>query len=120
VEGHTGYVFTTPDGQPLYPDYLTRRFHRPAEQSGLPPVRLHELRHGAASLAHSAGADLKIVQEQLGHTSIVLTADTYTSVLTDKHHNRRSHRPARPGRSRPRPQTRQAAHQRSAVEVRCL
>jgi hypothetical protein len=83
----TGYVFTTPDGQPLYPDYLTRRFHRPAEQSGLPPVRLHELRHGAASLAHSAGADLKIVQEQLGHTSIVLTADTYTSVLTDKHHN---------------------------------
>jgi hypothetical protein len=34
--------------------------------------------------------------------------------------NRRSHRPARPGCSCPRPQTRQAAHQWSAVEVRCL
>jgi hypothetical protein len=30
--------------------------------------------------------DLKTVQEQVGHSSIVLTADTYTSVLTDKHH----------------------------------
>jgi len=48
-------------------------------------VRLHDLRHGAATLAHAAGADLKTVQEQLGHTSIVLTADTYTSVLLDLH-----------------------------------
>ena len=79
-------MFTTSGGQPLHPDFLTRRFRRLVEQSGLPPVRLHDLRHGAASLAHSAGADLKTVQEQLGHTSIVLTADTYTSVLTDKHH----------------------------------
>ncbi len=53
--------------------------------SGLPPIRLHDLRHGAASLAHAAGADLKTVQDQLGHTSIVLTADTYTSVLMQMH-----------------------------------
>jgi hypothetical protein len=58
---------------------------RLAIDSGLPPVRLHDLRHGAASLAHAAGADLKTVQEQLGHTSIVLTADSYTSVLLDLH-----------------------------------
>jgi integrase len=82
----TGYVFTTTDGQPLHPDFLTRRFRALVTNSGLPPVRLHDLRHGAASLAHSAGVDLKIVQEQVGHSSIVLTADTYTSVLTDKHH----------------------------------
>jgi hypothetical protein len=85
VWSDTGYVFTTTDGQPLHPDYLTRRFRRLVDASGLPPVRLHDLRHGAASLAHSAGADLKTIQEQLGHTSIVLTADTYTSVLTDLH-----------------------------------
>jgi integrase len=71
-------VFTTVVGAPLHPDYLTRRFRHLVGRSGLPPVRLHDLRHGAASLAHSAGADLKTVQEQLGHTSIVLTADTYT------------------------------------------
>jgi len=73
-----------------------------------------------ASLARSAVADLKTIQEQLGHTSIVLTADTYTSVLTDKRHKPRSHRPARPRRSRLRPQTRQATSQRSHAEIRCL
>jgi integrase len=81
----SGYVFTTPNGSALHPDWLTRTFGRLVKDSGLPPVRLHDLRHGAASLAHSAGADLKTVQEQLGHTSIVLTADTYTSVLLDLH-----------------------------------
>ena len=44
-------------------------------------MRLHDLRHGAASLAHEAGADLKTLQDLLGHSSIVVTADTYTSVL---------------------------------------
>jgi hypothetical protein len=38
---------------------------------------------GADSLAHCAGVDLKTVQARLGHSSIALTADTYTSVLTD-------------------------------------
>jgi integrase len=45
----------------------------------LPPIRLHDLRHGAASLT-AAGVDLKVVQETLGHSSITLTSDTYTSV----------------------------------------
>jgi integrase len=81
----SGYVFTNLAGLPLSPDHLTRRFRYLVRQSGLPPVRLHDLRHGAATLAHAAGADLKTVQEQLGHTSIVLTADTYTSVLMILH-----------------------------------
>jgi hypothetical protein len=81
----SGYVFTNPVGEPLNPDYLSRRFRYLVRRSGLPPVRLHDLRHGAATLAHAVGADLKTVQEQLGHTSIVLTADTYTSVLMILH-----------------------------------
>jgi hypothetical protein len=39
------------------------------------------LRHGAATLALAAGVDLRVVQDMLGDSSIVLTADTYTSVL---------------------------------------
>jgi len=53
---------------------------------GMPSLAGARQVSGAASLAHSAGADLKTVQEQLGHTSIVLTADTYTSVLADEQH----------------------------------
>lgn len=42
-----------------------------------------EAAYGAASLALQAGADLKVAQDQLGHSSIVITADTYVSVLPD-------------------------------------
>ncbi|MET9245604.1 tyrosine-type recombinase/integrase [Nonomuraea sp. NPDC003709] len=74
-------MFTTATGAALRPDYLTGRFRRLVAASGLPPVRLHDLRHGAATLALAAHTDLKVVQAMLGHASIVLTADTYVSVL---------------------------------------
>jgi integrase len=45
--------------------------------------RLHDLRRGAASLALAAGPDLKVVADQLGHCSIVLTADTYIRVAAE-------------------------------------
>lgn len=51
--------------------------------SGLPPVRLHDLRHLAATLALLAGHDIKVVQEKLGHSSRQITSDTYTSVLPE-------------------------------------
>ncbi|MFV2088959.1 tyrosine-type recombinase/integrase, partial [Micromonospora sp. LOL_021] len=79
----TGYVFTRPDGLPINPNYATTRFRKLVHRVGLPPVRLHDLRHGAASLAHHAGADLKTLQDLLGHSSVVVTADTYTSVLPE-------------------------------------
>jgi integrase len=77
----SGFVFTNLNGDPMAPDRLTRMFRQLAAEAGLPPVRLHDLRHGAATLALAAGVDLRVVQDMLGHSSIVLTADTYTSVL---------------------------------------
>jgi len=77
----SGYIFVRSDGLPINPNYATTRFHKLIQRAGLPPVRLHDLRHGVASLAHEAGADLKTLQDLLGHSSIVVTADTYTSVL---------------------------------------
>lgn len=79
----TGYVFTTPVGRPVSPDRMTRLFRKLVADSGLPPVTLHGLRHGAATLALAGGTDLKVVQDQLGHSTITLTADTYTSVLPE-------------------------------------
>jgi len=75
----SGYVFTCLNGDPMAPDRLTRTFKKLSALAGMPPIRLHDLRHGAASLALSAGVELKVVQEMLGHSSIVLTADTYTN-----------------------------------------
>jgi integrase len=67
----------------LAPERLSRLFRKLNTESGLPPVRLHDLRHGAATLALAAGVELKVVQAMLGPASIVLTADTYSSVLPE-------------------------------------
>lgn len=78
-----GYVFTSRSGAPVPPDWLTRYFRRLVTASGLPPVTLQGLRHGAATLALAAGTQMKVVQDQLGHSTITLTADTYTCVLPE-------------------------------------
>jgi site-specific recombinase XerD len=76
-------MFTEPDGRALHPSDVTDLFQFLAAQAGLPPIRLHDLRHGAATLALAAGVDMKVVQEMLRHSSITVTSDTYTSVLTE-------------------------------------
>jgi integrase len=101
----TGYVFTTPAGKPVAPDWMTRLFRKLVGASGLPPVTLHGLRHGAATLALAAGTDLKVVQDQLGHSTVVLTADTYTSVLPETARAAAQHTAALLFPSRPRPGT---------------
>jgi integrase len=98
-----GYVFTNVGGRPISPDRLSIDFGELIAASGLPPVRLHDLRHGAASLALQAGADLKVVQDQLGHSSIVLTADTLRDGATRGRLQERGKRqPPRPQRRTPR------------------
>ena len=62
----SGFVFTNLNGDPMAPDRLTRTFRQLAAEAGLPPVRLDDLCHGAATLALAAGVDLRIVQEMLG------------------------------------------------------
>lgn len=57
------------DGQPVTPEF--------------PMVTPHDLRHTAASLAVSAGANVKAVQTMLGHKSAALTLDTYADLFPD-------------------------------------
>ena len=77
----SGKVFTRPDGSPLRPSWIGDRFAHLCAEAGLPPIRLHDLRHTAATLMLAAGIDMKIVQETLGHSMLSTTADLYTSVL---------------------------------------
>jgi len=46
-------------------------------------VTVHDLRHTAASLAISAGANVKAVQRMLGHASAAMTLDTYADLFDD-------------------------------------
>jgi integrase len=79
-------LFTYADGRPVRPEYLSHQFRKLIKALDLPPIRLHDLRHGAATLALAAHTDLKVIQQMLGHSSIITTADTYTSVLPEVAH----------------------------------
>lgn len=48
-----------------------------------PKLTLHDLSHTAASLAISAGANVKAVQRMLGHASAAMTLDTYADLFDD-------------------------------------
>jgi len=75
-------VFTDTAGDPIRKSNLTRRSCKPILRAAdLPDIRFHDLRHTAATLLLAAGVHPKIVQERLGHASIILTLDTYSHVL---------------------------------------
>ena len=73
-----GLVFTDPLGRPLTGRDVTRRFSAALARLGLPHVRFHDLRHGVASLLLAQGVPLKLVSEQLGHSTLTITADIYS------------------------------------------
>lgn len=58
-------------------------FDLAAIEAGLAGVTPHELRHTAASLAVSAGANVKAVQRMLGHASAAMTLDVYSGLFDD-------------------------------------
>src|SRR5262249_12372344 len=51
------------------------------KRAGLPDVRLHDLRHGHATMMLALGEYPQVVQGRLGHSQMTLTLDTYSHVL---------------------------------------
>ncbi|HEY3503740.1 MAG TPA: tyrosine-type recombinase/integrase [Actinocatenispora sp.] len=77
------HVFTTSIGTPIDPRNCTRYFHEQCEEAELPPVRLHDLRHGCATVLLSLGVPPRIVMEILGHSTLEMTMNTYAHVSMD-------------------------------------
>lgn len=73
-------VFTTASGEPLSPTYVSRHFDRLVAKHALPRIRLHDLRHTSASIGLASGESLVEVSRRLGHSTITVTADTYSHV----------------------------------------
>lgn len=80
---NTGRIFTQEDGSLLHPGKVSDHFERLVAAADLPPIRLPDLRHVAATLMLSAGVDVKVVSETLGHSDTRITRDIYQSVLDD-------------------------------------
>jgi integrase len=69
----------------IEPSGVAQRFHGLLRKAGLPDIRVHDLRHTAASLHLLKGTHPKVVQEMLGHSTITLTLDTYSHVAPGMH-----------------------------------
>lgn len=75
------FVFATPIGRPLDQSNVRRAFLGILGRAGLPRRRVHDLRHGAATLLLQQGENLKQVSAALGHSRIATTADVYAHVI---------------------------------------
>jgi integrase len=75
-------VFLSPESGILDPDNLYHRYFRPVLlKAGLRKIRLHDLRHTFGSLLIQSGASIVYVKEQMGHSSIQITVDTYGHLI---------------------------------------
>jgi integrase len=77
-------VFTAPRGGPLRHSNTRKAIWDPARARAgedLADITPHDLRHTCASLMRAAGADVKAIQQQLGHRSATVTLDTYTHLF---------------------------------------
>jgi len=74
-------VFTRADGSHMVPNAVGQTFDRIVGASGLPKIRLHDLRHTHASHLLSAGAHPALVSARLGHASAGFTLGVYAHVM---------------------------------------
>lgn len=65
------------DGRMFTPDYLSNSFQKALKAHNLRPIRLHDLRHTAATLLLSNGSEMQDVKQYLGHSTISITIDLY-------------------------------------------
>jgi integrase len=80
-----GLLFSDERGGYLRNTNWRRRAFAPAvDRAKLTPLRVHDLRHTAASLSIHAGASVKSVQSQLGHASATMTLDRYAHLWPDE------------------------------------
>jgi integrase len=77
----TGLVFTTPIGTPIEPRNINRTFEALCVKAEVRPIRVHDMRHTAATLLFALGVEAATVQRILRHSSISVTTGTYIEVI---------------------------------------
>ena len=79
----SGLVFTDEHGYPIHPAKLNAALAAIAEQCDLPPIRVHDFRHGVATQARVQGVEDSVISANLGHASKSFTAAFYGDVALE-------------------------------------
>jgi len=75
------YVFTTWNGYLQHPDSFTKLFKKFLVRHNLPIIRLHDIRHTAATMLINAGLDIRSVADRMGHENPNVTLAIYSHAL---------------------------------------
>ena len=79
-------VFPNQKGNYQNKNNLVKRKFKPVlRRAGVTEIRFHDLRHTFASILLTNDAHIKYVQNQMGHSSIKVTMDTYSHLLPEAH-----------------------------------
>ncbi|MEF9853943.1 MAG: site-specific integrase, partial [Hydrogenoanaerobacterium sp.] len=78
-----GLVVTHFSGALLSSTVLNNMYHAALKAAKLPPIRFHDLRHTNATIMLQQNIPAKIVSSMLGHSSVGITLDLYSHVLTE-------------------------------------
>ncbi|MDT7679936.1 MAG: hypothetical protein QOG57_246 [Pseudonocardiales bacterium] len=79
-------VFTRATGQPLRHEFVLRQLHQLAEQAGLPRIRVHDLRHFAATTMLSTQVPLAMASKTMRHSTLSTTTEIYGHLLRHAAH----------------------------------
>lgn len=82
----TDLVCVWPDGKPIKPDNLTKRFKRLLEDNNLRKITFHDIRHSFGSVIFNSTRDIKVVSDLLVHSNISTTSNIY--VQTNEAHKK--------------------------------
>ena len=84
---YSSWIFHNPlhPEAPMNPAATYRQLKKILEESNLPDIRFHDLRHTFATHALANGVDAKTLSGILGHTKASFTVDTYTHTTSDMH-----------------------------------
>ena len=80
-----GLMFRRLDGQPLYRRWIAKTLDEALENAGLPHFSPHDFRRTMGARHLLEGTPMKVVQEIMGHSSMFITADIYSSVAPSLH-----------------------------------
>lgn len=73
-------MFTTRTGRPIEGSNVLQSFHRLTGKAGVRRIRVHDARHGAATLLAAGNVPPRVAMEILGHSKVSVTVEVYTHV----------------------------------------
>lgn len=83
IQNDTPLLISTSTGKSISDVSLRKHFNHYTKLSGIPKIRMYDLRHTFATLMMERGIDMYVLEKSMGHSKISTTIDTYGNVSSN-------------------------------------